>query len=127
MIKAWLAFDVVALDRNVASSSLEKHLDKISSVPAVKEIERKLHEPVETEFRGKKAYSAAAELTAEFNTFHDLINTIIVYGPSAIEILSPDKMEIDMAEMQDVCNVVAGMMHRFASAGVGGLVINTEK
>ena len=127
MIRAWLAFDVVASSRDVAESSLRKHVSKMLSLPAVREVETKYHEPEETEFHGKKAFSAAAETTVEISSFKDLVNIIMVYGPSAIEIMGPEKVELPLSDMQDICNVVSGMMHRFAAAGLGGLVINAEK
>ena len=55
--------------------------------------------------------------------FRELVQVIIEYGPSAIEILEPSKSQLSMSEAQDVLNNVAGMMHRYAAAGLGGTII----
>ncbi len=56
-----------------------------------------------------------------------LVNVVLVYGPSAIEILGPDKKEIPLEEIQNLTNLLAGVVHQFAAAGVGGIVISPER
>ena len=55
-----------------------------------------------------------------------LLNAVMTYGPSAIEIVGPNKEEIDISEMQNVANTLAGVVHQFAAAGIGGIVITPK-
>jgi hypothetical protein len=124
MIKAWFAFEVLGTSKEITEKSLKTHIDKFAGLPQVEEIERSVSEVEETTFKGKTAYSSVAEITANIKSFYDLLNIIMVYGPSSVEILEPEKLELSMEEMQNISNVVAGLVHQFAAAGVGGLVIN---
>ena len=51
----------------------------------------------------------------------------MTYGPSSVEIIGPDKKEISVAETQDIVNLLAGVVHQFAAAGVGGIIITPDK
>ena len=124
MIKAWFAFEVLGTSKDSVEDAIKNHVEKLVSLPQVKEIEKSISDATEVEFKGKPAYSVVAELTADVASFYDLLNIIMVYGPSSVEILEPDNLEISIEEMQNISNVVAGLVHQFAAAGVGGLVIN---
>jgi hypothetical protein len=56
-----------------------------------------------------------------------LINIVIVYGPSSVEIMGPKNKEIKVEEIQRISNVLAGIVHQFASAGIGGIIITPER
>jgi len=56
-----------------------------------------------------------------------LINVVMVYGPSSIEIMSPNKKELSLSEAQNIVNALAGVVHQFAAAGIGGIVITPDK
>ncbi len=124
MLKVWMAFEVVAANPEVSDDALKKHVEKLLSLPQVEEIEKAFLEPKKTEFKGRDAFSSVAELTIRVKSFYDLLNIIMVYGPSSVEILEPESLEIGIDEMQNISNVVAGLVHQFAAAGVGGLLIN---
>ena len=46
------------------------------------------------------------------------------YGPSAIEILEPKNIKLELGEAQNVLAEIANLVHRFAQAGIGGVVIS---
>jgi len=47
----------------------------------------------------------------------------MLYGPSAIEVLSPPNKQVSAGEIQNIVNTLAGLLHQFAAAGAGGIVI----
>lgn len=128
-IEAWLAVEVLAVNEDVAKSSLERHINNISDAGGIFVYEKKLHDCIETKSPVKnveKAYSCVGDVKLFAKDMISLVNMILVYGPSSVEIISPDKKEIKIDEMQNMCNLLASLVHQFASAGIGGIVISQK-
>ena len=128
MIEVEMSFEVVATSPQLSEEALRKHVEKLSRLPVVemKEVEDGNAREIEFGKERKKAYSSIATCRLSIKSLYDMINIIIVYGPSSIEVVSPEKLEVDMGEMQNIANVIAGIMHRFAEAGLGGVVITPD-
>jgi len=73
-----------------------------------------------------EAYSQIVNVKLFVKNLLSLMNIVMVYGPSSIEIMGPDSKKVDMSEMQNIVNNVAGIVHQFAAAGVGGIVITPK-
>lgn len=58
---------------------------------------------------GKKTFSQFVEFECKFDNFESLFGMIIDFGPSVVEILEPDKIEIDSLELQ---NSISDMIAR---------------
>lgn len=122
----WLAFEALAIKPEVVKSSLESLVERLDGDQKVKIYHKEYLEPkkMENPLKGiKEAWSQVVNIKLISKNFSDLIQVIIEYGPSSIEILAPPKTELVISEAQDILNNVAGMMHRFAAAGVGGAVV----
>lgn len=129
-IEAWFAIEALAVDKGVVESSLRDHVEKLSKVKEVFVYEKKFSEikKVENPIKGiKEAFSQIVELKLFVKDVFSLINIVIVYGPSSVEIIGPKNKEIKVEEIQRIANVLAGLVHQFASAGIGGIVITPEK
>jgi hypothetical protein len=75
----------------------------------------------------EEAYSQIAKVKFFAKNLSVLISVVMTYGPSAIEILGPDKKEMKINEVQNIVNLLAGVVHQFAAAGVGGIIITPDK
>lgn len=129
-IKAWFAIEVMAKDKETAEVALKDHLDSMEKVKDMFIYEKKFGEiqHVENPIRDiPEAYSQIAELTVYVKDFYSLINIVVAFGPSSIEILEPKEYKLKMDEMQSLANVISGLLHQFASAGIGGMVITPPK
>ncbi len=127
-IKVWLAFDVVAAKPEISKEALEKHMDKLLSLPQIIGYKKDIAEPMKIDNAPnnmKEAYSTAGEIEAVVKSVFDLINIVIVYGPSSIEVIEPDEIKISIGDLQNSVNVISGVMHQFAQAGIGGFIIRT--
>ncbi len=127
-IKVWFAFDVMAAKEDVAKKAMENHVEKLISLDKVICYKKKINEPLKVENppKGfKEAYSVSAELELLVKSVFDLVNIVIVYGPSSTEVLEPDEVKIKLGDLQNMINVISGVMHQFAQAGIGGFVIKT--
>ncbi len=129
-IEAWFAIEALAVDKNVVESSLKQHVEGLSRIKDAFVYEKKFSEAtrVENPLKNvKEAFSQVVELKLFVRDLFSLINIVVVYGPSSVEIIGPGKKEIKLEETQRIANVIAGIVHQFASAGVGGIVITPKK
>lgn len=129
-IKTWLLFEVVAVKKDVAESALKQHIDKIKKEPALRVFDENFTstEPIEPAEQFKahgitETWSQIVEIIVCAKDFEALMNMIVTYAPTAVEILAPAKISIDMRSAQNALATVADMMHKFAAAGIGGMMI----
>lgn len=128
--EVWFAIEALGVEEDVVKSALENHAEKLASVKNVSVYERKFGEikKVENPMKDvKEAYSQIIEVKFFAKDLFTLLNIVLVYGPSSIEILGPDKKEISVDEIQNLANVLAGVVHQFAAAGIGGIVISPDR
>ena len=130
-IKAWLLFEVVAVKKEVAESALKGHIEKLKKEGALKVLEENFTstDPVEPAEHFKaggitETWSQIAEVIVFAKDFESLMNMTVTYAPTAIEILAPAKITLDMRCAQNSLATVADMMHKFAAAGIGGMLIS---
>lgn len=130
-LKAWFAIEVFAVNKETAEAAMREHVKNMCKSREIMVLERKFDEISEREYpvkgESKKGYSQTAEITFICKTFTDLLNMVMLYGPSAIEVLEPNAKEITIDELQNIANILSGVLHQFAAAGIGGLVIRSGK
>ncbi len=73
----------------------------------------------------EKGYSEVLDVELVAENFDKLVYLVMNYGPSAIEILEPKNITMDMGEAQGVLNSLASMIHTFAAMGAGGMLVST--
>jgi hypothetical protein len=128
-IDTWFAIETLAVDKEIVENALKRHIEKLAKAPGVFVYASKYSETekVENPLKNvKEAFSQVAEVKLFIKNVPTLINIVLMYGPSSVEILGPNNKDIKINEMQDVANLLAGLVHQFASAGVGGVVISSK-
>lgn len=129
-IQALLSFEVLAVSEQAAKDSLAALIEKLDKDERVKIYKKDFSgmERVEKPLKNiEVGFSQVCEVEMVCKHFEDLIGVIIEYGPSACEILKPEKLTLGMGEAQNILNSISDMMHRFAQAGFGGVIIATGK
>ena len=129
-IEAWFAIEVLAVKEDIAKDSMAKHIEKLSKIKDAFVYETKFSDVNEVKNPMKnveKGYAQIAEVKLFVKNMTSLMSTVMLYGPSSIEILGPKDLKISLEEIQNIANSLAGVVHQFASAGVGGIVITPEK
>ena len=124
-IRSWMMFEVLAVNENTTKESLGILISKMEKDPRVKLYEKSFGalKAVEKPMPNiEKGHSLTCEIELVSQRFDDLIQIVMEYGPSAIEILEPKKIGMDAGEAQSILNTVSRMMHEFAAAGAGGIV-----
>ncbi len=127
-IRAWVAVEVLAVNKEAADSSLRIHMEKMGKEDCCmvykqefKETDKVPH-PFE---RGKDAYSKVVEAELIARRFEDLLFIVMNYAPSSIEILEPGEIRLKLGEAQGVLNSISELIHKFATAHAGGVMIST--
>jgi hypothetical protein len=127
-IRAWMMFEVLAITEAAAKNSLEQHLEMLCKEKNVTVFRKAFHpvQKVDKPLRDiQTAYSYVAEVELVSETLDRLASIAMNYAPSGLEIISPEKISIDMGEAQGILNSISEMMHRFVAAGAGGVIVKT--
>jgi hypothetical protein len=127
-IKSTMIIEVLAVSREAAESALSKHVEKMEQEDETIILDRRFHETREVEKpmpRIEKAYSRIVDVDALTRNFDQLVRLVVSYAPSSIEILEPERLSMDMGEAQGILNSIAEIIHKFAAAGLGGVMVST--
>jgi hypothetical protein len=124
-IEVSFLIEAMAVDKEVVENALKEHVDKMSKEVSV--YDTQYQETVDVKDPApdvEKAYSRLCEVKFFVKNVETLIRVVLLYGPSSIEILSPNHKEVNIEELQNISNTLAGLLHQFAQAGAGGVVIS---
>lgn len=129
-IEVWFAIEALAANKDVVEKAMDTHVKKLASVKDVLVYETKFSETRKIEKPMKnmeEGHSQIVEIRLFIKNMLTLVKVILLYGPSSIEIIGPPEMKIKIDEVQNISNTLATLVHQFASAGIGGIVITPEK
>lgn len=125
-LRVWLMFEALAVTEDVTKKSLESLIERLDKDERVKIYKKDFSNPIKVDKPLKDietGYSLTTEIELISKNFDDLVQIVTEYGPSAIELLEPKQLKMDCGEAQAVLNTISQMMHQFAAAGVGGIVL----
>lgn len=130
-IKAWLAFEAQTSNKGVLESTVKEYIKKITKnnkdVKMIKDNFTSAEKMEPPDFLKGKVdgwWSQVAEVVIVTKNFDTLLNIVINFGPSAVEILAPEKITLSMADAQTSLATVSDMIHKFVAAGPGGILIS---
>ncbi len=129
-IEADMYFEVMAIDEEFAKSAMEDHVAKLNQIPdafieSAKFLgTRKIENPMKNI---KEAWSQVCNVKFFAKDLDTLTRMIYLYGPSSVEIIGPHDKKISVDEMQKIANSLSSLVHKFAQAGVGGMIIIPNK
>jgi hypothetical protein len=131
-IHARMFFEVLGASEQFTKEAMRNHLDKINKMDNMKIVNEKLGDVEKVDktparLKVKEAYSQIAEVEIVVSSLENLLYSVIFFGPSSIEIIEPKEMRVGFESAQAMVNAVAEVMHRYAAAGIGGIVISTKK
>lgn len=128
-IQARAFIEVMAVDEGTTEKSLKKHIDKIEKQDGI-EIYKKDYDSVdevdEPPGNVPQAYSQIAEIEFLVSSVKNLITFTFMYGPSSVEVLKPESVDLKMGELQDMANTIAALIHQYASQGAGGIITSPD-
>ncbi|MCD6477574.1 MAG: hypothetical protein J7K87_01090 [Candidatus Aenigmarchaeota archaeon] len=128
-IKCWSMIEVMATDKKTTEQSLKNHIEKLKKEKGIIVYKEKFDsiEEVKSPFKNiEKAYSQVVEIEFIIENFKNLVDFVILYGPSTVEIMEPDKIETKIGDAQEILNRLSTLLHKFAAAGIGGMLISPK-
>jgi len=128
-IKVWVAIEALAVKKEIVEEALKSHIDRIRKERNIEIVKETFQDALKVEQPTQgvsEAYSQVVEIEFKIDSLRNLSNFVVIYGPSALEILDPAKLEVSASEAQDMLNSISALIHRYASMGVGGVVISTK-
>ncbi|MDY6768920.1 MAG: hypothetical protein SVW02_02320 [Candidatus Nanohaloarchaea archaeon] len=126
-LEVWMVFDVIADDEEAAKESLQDHLDNLEAERSVSSFTAEVDEVSEVEQPSPgvdQGYSQVAEIEMEVSSFAELVELVINYGPTSVDVHAPERVEMDLREVRDALNAVAQIMHQFLQSGAGGMMVS---
>jgi hypothetical protein len=127
-IKSIMMIEAMAISEEAVASSLKKHVEKIEKEPGTLVYSQNFHDVKEVEKplpNIEKGYSQVVEIEVMAENFEKMVMLVLTYGPSALEIIEPESVKLDMGDMQNILATLAMVVHRFAAMQGGGLIVNT--
>ncbi|HLE07962.1 MAG TPA: hypothetical protein VI933_05115 [archaeon] len=125
-LRIWFGLEALAVSEEITKKSLENLLERLESDSRVKVYRKEFStaKMVENPIPEiKEGWSIVCETEFVAKKLDDVVQIVMEYGPSAAEILEPQKLSLNLGECQNILNGVSDMMHRFARAGIGGMVV----
>jgi len=130
-IRTSMMIEVLAVTEAATKSALEKHVEALSKEKQVIMYRKDfgniigVMNPLPNNPNIKEAFSQIVEIECAVQRYEDLIQLVMHYGPSSMEILEPTKIKLDLGEAQGILNSVGDLIHKFVAAGVGGVIIRS--
>lgn len=124
-----MVFEAVAPSKESLEETLQDHVEKLDSDEGVEVVEREFDDPAEVENPHpnlEKGFSQVAETQVEFEDFGKAVNSVVNYGPTYVQMESPDNYNMKLAEGQEALQKIANTMHQYAQMGAGGVLVSRE-
>jgi hypothetical protein len=118
-------FEALGVKEDVVKDALTELMERLENDERAKVYKREFGKTQHVEKPMKnieEGWSMTVELELVTKSLDELLQLVIEYGPSAVEVLEPRKITIDIGQAQAMLNTVSFVMHQFASAGLGGMV-----
>ena len=130
-IRASMMIEVLAITEEATKNALEKHVEGLAKEKQVMLYKKDFGKiigvmnPLPKNPNIKEAFSQVVELECGIQRYEDLIQLVMYYGPSSIEILEPGNINMKLGEAQGILNSIADLIHKFVAAGIGGVIIKS--
>ncbi|MDY6769408.1 MAG: hypothetical protein SVU88_00380, partial [Candidatus Nanohaloarchaea archaeon] len=103
LLEVWMVFDVVAAEEEAAEESLQDHLRQLENERAVSAFAADVDEVREVEQPSPdldEGYSQVAEVEMEVDGFAELVEMVINYGPTSVDVKAPERVEMELREVR---------------------------
>lgn len=109
MIKAIVVIELMGSPKEHIESLMKEIVENLKKEKDVKVHNEKMSDTAEV----KGFWSSFAEMEIEVKDIGKLVDISFDYMPSSIEILEPEKTEVDMKYMGDFINDLLARLHRY--------------
>ena len=113
MIEARFIIEAQGRPKSYVENALKELVERMKMVKGAEIFDEKWEKTEEIE---KGIFSALVDVGVKAENFETFFALILGFGPSAVVLQKPEKLEISMRELQNVANDVINLLHAFAQA-----------
>ena len=112
-IRATLIIEVAGRPPEHLVESMRSHIENLNRKKGIFLINQKISDAKKIEPSEEELYTCFAEVEIELNNLSNLIEVILDFMPSSVEITSPLNVELNCQEATMFANDLAGRLHRY--------------
>ncbi len=109
-IQAKVVIEIVGSPKQHVEMTIRKYMDRIRDNFNIINHELYDAEPLKDE-KFKGMFSSFVDLEMEFNEFKDIIGFCFDYMPSSIDIIKPEKLNLESKHVMDMLNDLMAKLH----------------
>jgi hypothetical protein len=120
------SIEALGVTKELVESALKEHVENLSAAQGVFVYEKNFYDISEVKNPMKDVETAFSQVVTVKLFIKDLFRSmtaIMLYAPSSVEVLGPPKKEVGLSEIQSLSNNIATLVHQFAAAGIGGVIM----
>lgn len=111
-INAVIMLEMLGKPKDYLLASFESIIDRLSKEKGIKIIKKSINEPRPVE-NSKELLTTFSELEVEFESVESFLGIIFAYMPSHVEIVSPEKIVLTDAHLNDISNALLQRLHNY--------------
>ncbi|MBR9689842.1 MAG: hypothetical protein GOV01_03030 [Candidatus Altiarchaeota archaeon] len=123
MIQARFIIEAQGKPKSFVENTLKQHIEKIKMMKDIKVADTKWEE---TEEINEQYFSALADVGISAPNFETFFAALMGAAPTAVVVEKPEKMSVELRELQNVSNDLVQMFHLFAQANAEMRMANKE-
>lgn len=109
-----MVFEILGRPKENVTEALQTITVKLGSEKGVKVLDKKIHEPIQAQ-DSDTLFTSFAEVEVEFESLEMYLAVIFSYLPSNIEIVKPEKLQMDNQKLNEIGNAVIQKIHNYDS------------
>lgn len=113
MIEARFIIESQGKPSSYVTNSLKKHIEAMKGLDGLEIFDTDYEEVEEV---GNGMFSALVDVGVKALDFETFFAAVLGFAPTAVILQKPDKISVNMRELQNISNDVVTMFHRFAQA-----------
>lgn len=113
MIEARFIIESQGKPSSYVTNSLKKHVESMKGLEGLEVFDIEFEDCEEI---GDGFFSALVDVGVRASDFETFFAAILGFAPTAVVVQKPEKITVEMRELQNISNDVITMFHRFAQA-----------
>ena len=105
MIKARMSIQIMGNLANAITKALKKTIEFINERPDIKVTKENYAKP--QKMKKLPLLTAFVEFEAEYDSFETFLGAVMDFGPEIVEVIEPEKLEINIEQMQNISSDMA--------------------
>ncbi|MCX8158708.1 MAG: hypothetical protein N3D20_00200 [Candidatus Pacearchaeota archaeon] len=107
-----IVLEILGRPKDYIKTALEQLIERLSKEKGVKIISQKIHEAKEIENK-KDLFTSFAEVSLELDSLSSFFGILFAYMPANVELISPEKIELSNAELNELGNKLIARLHDY--------------